>query len=161
MSKHHTSRRVIFVAAVALLLICVTFAATYAYFHSINPALQGTFTTSETIYIDRTPLRVAISNEEGERVRGLSGVRHIDINEGMLFMFPVDGTYGIWMKDMLFPIDVMWVSSDGVVVHIERHILPESFPQVYTNKVPARYVIETVGDFAELHNIEIGSLVTF
>lgn len=136
-------------------------AGVYAFFHTIDPSPLGTFTTSETIYLDNTPLRVAIANTEAERVRGLSGTESIDLNEGMLFTFPVDGTYGIWMKEMLFPIDIFWVDALGKIVHIEHHVTPESFPAVYTNEVPARYVIETVGDFAELHNIRLGSMVTF
>ncbi|MBI5252912.1 MAG: DUF192 domain-containing protein, partial [Euryarchaeota archaeon] len=50
----------------------------------------------------------------------------------------------IWMKNMLFPLDIIWLDSDLKVVHIEHDIPPckeESCP-IYLPSSPARYILE-------------------
>src|SRR5882672_5260542 len=46
------------------------------------------------------------------RTLGLSGHSPLAADEGMLFIFPAPGEYGFWMKDMLFPLDLVWIAAD-------------------------------------------------
>ena len=76
------------------------------------------------------------------RARGLSGRECLAPTDGMWFVFPDEGIHGFWMKDMHFPIDILWISDDFRVVHIEEHAAPESYPHVFYPDAPARYVLE-------------------
>ncbi len=111
------------------------------------------------ISIEGVRLYVDIADEEKEWIQGLSGRDNLPPQRGMLFVFPTSDYYRIWMKGMKFPIDVFWVDENGYIVDIWHHALPDSYPYVYTPSRRAKYVIETIADFADEHNIEIGDRV--
>src|SRR3989344_5288383 len=45
------------------------------------------------------------------RQLGLSGKKSLEKDSGMLFVFDTTGIYGFWMKEMAFPIDVIWIDE--------------------------------------------------
>lgn len=95
------------------------------------------------------------------RERGLSGRKGLEEHEGMLFDFGQPGRFGFWMKDMLFPIDMIWINSDGIVVHIERNISPDTYqqnpPKTFVNVPPASYVLEIGANESEKYGIYLGT----
>ena len=77
------------------------------------------------------------------RAKGLSGRSCIGQNEGMLFVFNQPGFYEFWMKDMKFPIDIIWIASDHRVVWLKSKVQPSSYPQKFVNQgSAAQYVLE-------------------
>ena len=120
-----------------------------------------TITLTQTISIAQTSVRVAVADTPTLRSSGLSGYRGLAGDEGMLFIFEEDGMHSFWMKDMRFPIDILWISSDGRVVFIEKEVSPETFPKSFTPATPARYVLEVEAGFVEKHGIEIGDSTVF
>jgi len=99
---------------------------------------------------------VAVADTPALRERGLSSYTGLGPEEGMLFVFPQDGAYSFWMKDMLFPIDILWIDADGHIVHIERSVSPKSYPASFTPDSPARYVLEVPAGFSEEHGLTAG-----
>lgn len=98
------------------------------------------------------------------RAQGLSGRASLAQDEAMLFVFDHPGKYGFWMKDMLFPIDIVWISEDGIVVHVEHNVSPSSYfttnpPQTYINKPDAMYVLELASGQAEKYGLYLGTKV--
>lgn len=93
------------------------------------------------------------------RELGLSGRTGLKKDEGMLFIFDKPGKYGFWMKDMLFSIDMVWVSEDGLVVNVERNVTPESYPKAFINTIDAKYVLEVDKGSAATYGMYIGSKV--
>lgn len=102
-----------------------------------------------------------IADTPEKRVLGLSGRESLGKLEGMLFVFDKPGFHGIWMKDMNFDIDILWLDQDKRVVHIKEHASPSSYPTVFYPRERSRYVIElkageiarngiTQGDILEL-----------
>ncbi len=77
----------------------------------------------------------------------------------MLFVFDKPDIYSFWMKDMLFPIDMIWISEDGKVVYIERDARPESYPNSFIPDAPAKYVLEVNAGFSEKNNLKVGDKV--
>jgi len=77
----------------------------------------------------------------------------------MLFVFPEDGKYAFWMKDMRFSIDILWLSADGRVVYMALNVSPDTYPQVFRPDVPARYVLELPAGYAKAHAVRIGDIV--
>ena len=103
--------------------------------------------------------RVAVT--DAEREKGLSGVKNLSKNQAMLFVFPHNGTHGIWMKDMKIPIDVVWLDKNRKVVHIVHNMEPESYPTTERSRLPAKYVIELPAGTARERAIHIGAIASF
>jgi uncharacterized membrane protein (UPF0127 family) len=93
--------------------------------------------------------------------KGLSGRPCIESDWGMLFDFGRDGQYAIWMKDMKFPIDVIWINSAHNIVAIEADFQPSSYPEKRANQSPARYVLEVKANLSKELNLSLGQLVSF
>ncbi len=147
-----------------VILPLIILAATFIAFTLIRHEDFATFFRIEAekplvIFNEKTPMRVTVLDGLAERKRGLSGRPSLDPNEGMLFVFSEDDYHGIWMKEMLFPIDIIWIDKDGVVVSVESAARPDSYPRVFEPSAPARYVIETNEHFAESFGIRHGSTV--
>lgn len=102
-------------------------------------------------------LRIEVASTSVAQERGLGGRESIPDDYGMLFVFPKDGLYGFWMKDMLVPIDIFWLDAQGQVVSISERVATSSYPNVFYPSVPARYVLETVSGFAQAHTIATGT----
>ncbi len=101
-------------------------------------------------------LKIEIADTPEERIQGLSGRKNLAQNAGLLFVHSEPGIYGIWMKDMRFAIDVIWLDFDYRVIDIARDIQPDSYPQVFQPSVPALYILEVNAGFTERNNIKIG-----
>ena len=91
--------------------------------------------------------------------RGFSGHAPITDNEGMFFIFKEPDNYGFWMKDMLFPIDILWMDADLKIIHIEKNVKPDSYPKVFYPEAPALYVLEISAGEAQKLQIKIGDTV--
>src|SRR3989344_4851805 len=90
-----------------------------------------------------------------EQEQGLSGRTELGPNEGMLFVFDTPGKYSFWMKDMLFPIDMIWLAPDSRVVYVKKDARPESYPESFTPNEEAKYVLEVSSGFSERYNLQI------
>lgn len=95
-----------------------------------------------------------------EQSRGLSGHAPLASNEGMLFPFPSGSAPGFWMKDMLFPIDIIWI-ADGRVVGFVKRAAPDDSPQrmTYYPPQPITEVLEVAAGTAARLGILVGDLV--
>ncbi len=105
---------------------------------------------------------VAATDEQ--RTNGLSVKDSLAENEAMLFVFDNEAEHTFWMKDMKFPIDIIWIDDDKTIVHIEHDLQPcssELFCPTYKPIDDSLYVLETVGGFAEKYDIVKGSRVDF
>ncbi len=89
---------------------------------------------------------VRIADNDEERRLGLSYFKSLPINQGMFFKFDTARTYAFWMKDMNFPIDIVWLKSIGngyyQVVYTVENATPGSYPQRFTPDTPADAVLE-------------------
>ena len=109
-------------------------------------------------------IKVDLALTDGEQAQGLSGRPSLAEDEGMLFVFANPGKYLFWMKDMNFPIDMIWLSSDLKVVYIEKNATPESYPETFgpgPNDGEAKYVLEVVSGFSDKNNLQVGDEVNF
>ncbi|MSU45346.1 MAG: DUF192 domain-containing protein, partial [Candidatus Zambryskibacteria bacterium] len=80
---------------------------------------------------------------------------------GMLFVFEKEGKYVFWMKDMLFPIDIIWIDKNFTVNHIETDLSRETYPKFFYPKDNILYVLEVLAGQASSSKINIGDTVKF
>lgn len=115
----------------------------------------------EKVEINNQFFKVGLANTVESRSQGLSGRQNLDQDSGLLFLFDKSDRYGFWMKDMNFPIDIIWIDEDGLIVHLEKNLKPETFPKVFLPKLPAISVLEINAGLIDKYKIKLGSKVTF
>ncbi len=87
---------------------------------------------------------VEIADDDPERMLGLSYLPSMAETEGKLFLFPAPGRPSFWMKDMRFPLDMLWIEG-GVVVDLAEDVpapLPGEFPTTVLPEADASVVLE-------------------
>ena len=104
-------------------------------------------------------LKVEVAQTPYQMERGLSGRSSLPQGRGIVFVFSVPGFYGFWMKEMNFPIDIIWIGPDFKVVGISSDVSPSTYPKVFTPEVPAQYVLEVAAGWSEKNNISVGNAV--
>lgn len=118
---------------------------------------------SPKVYI-RTPkilLNAEVADDQNERTLGLSGRNGLSANQVMLFVFDKPDTYGMWMKDMKFAIDIVWLDSNKKVVEIEANVNPDSYPRVYKPASNSQFIIELAEGRAKELGIENGQTLSW
>jgi uncharacterized membrane protein (UPF0127 family) len=123
--------------------------------------------TSTQIVLDGVNLYVEIASTPEAQQRGLSGRTSLAPNHGMLFDFTSEGegTYGFWMPDMRFPLDIIWFNAQRQVVYIQQNLppcppAPQACP-VFAPPVNALYVLEVNAGFVQAHNVSLGDTFNF
>lgn len=113
------------------------------------------------IKFDKFSITVDIADTEELRSLGLSGRSRLAPNRGMIFIFDKPGFYGFWMKDMRFPIDIIWLDENWKVIDITANAKPSSYPESFIPMSPAQYVLEVPAYFSTRHNIKIGNVLDY
>ncbi len=120
-----------------------------------------------SVKIGNTLFKTQIASTEYELFRGLSNKEYLDPMSGMLFLFQNMKTTAFWMKDMLIPLDLIWIGENCTVVDL-HHNVPNPAPDVplsqlplYISSVPAAYTFEINSGTAKRFNISVGDTVTF
>lgn len=108
-----------------------------------------------TLSINDTPLYVSVADTQAKRQQGLSDTLQIP-KDGMLFVFEDEQIPKFWMKDMHYPIDIVWIDKKGVVVGVEKNISPQTYPNSFSPAVPVTYVLELSANRAEKLGINAG-----
>ena len=90
-----------------------------------------------------------------ERQQGLSGRETMARNAGMLFVFEEEEQLHFWMKDMRFPLDIIWIDGQCRLIDVSADV-PTPPPNARNDEIPrvqspspARYVLElNAGEWA-------------
>ena len=121
------------------------------------------------VKIARQNIKVLLALTEEEQAQGLSGRQGLSSNEGMLFVFAEPGRYHFKLKDMNFPIDIIWLAPSDIggdgedlkVIYIKKNARPELYPATYGPDVNTKYVLEVISGFSEKYNLKEGDRVEF
>lgn len=105
----------------------------------------------------RYTVSLAVTPAEWEH--GLSGHAPLQHDEGMLFLFPYPSMRAFWMKDMRFPIDIVWIDKDWLVVGVEKNATPASYPSTFTSPSPVHRVLEIAATSGGEGGINVGDRV--
>lgn len=116
---------------------------------------------TKTLYTATSSIKIFIADTDISREQGLSGVKTLLSGNGVLFVFDTPGKYGFWMKDMYFPIDMIWIDSNKKIVGVTKNVLPSSYPFVFMPPQAIVYVLEmNAGSVAEF-GLTTGTTVRF
>ncbi len=122
-------------------------------------------TPQTTITVGGHPVKVEMANTEVLRRLGLSGRSQLSPGEGMLFSFDQENVKpAFWMKDMIIPIDIVWI-DDNTVIQIHESVQPPA-PEtadrdlkLYLPNAPIDSVLELPAGYAKEVGIAVGDIV--
>lgn len=103
-------------------------------------------------------LKVEIADTPEERALGLSHRKYLGDYEGMYFVFEQNTNISFWMKDMLLPLDIIFVDEAGFIVDIKegQQSCTSSCPSIFSNTA-YRYVLEVNSGFCSTNGVKIGN----
>ena len=102
-------------------------------------------------------VEVRVADTYSERYTGLSNTESLGPNEGMLFVHDEEGEYAYVMRDMAFPIDIVFVDADLTITAI-HHAPTEERP--YTRyRGTGKYVLEVPYEWTTDHGVAVGDRV--
>lgn len=140
---------VAFVAVAAFVLADETVRLSFAAEERILAHLKG------------IPFVLEVADDALERRRGLSERPSLGTREGILLVFDEPGFHGVWMRGMKFPLDLLWLDEDGILVDFARSVEPETYPAIFRPSRPAAFLIEASAGTLERTKLKIGDRVEF
>jgi uncharacterized membrane protein (UPF0127 family) len=117
---------------------------------------------NKTATINNHTFILKIANSVEEKQIGLSGIDSLPRDQGMLFSFYSKDYHSFWMKDVKFPIDIIYIDDDTVITVVSRaEPATTENPQVYKPEEPANKVLEINAGLSEEYGIKKGDKVIF
>ena len=123
-----------------------------------------------TVTLGDVDFEAEVARDPTDRAIGLSGRSGLRPGAGMLFVFDSGRASTIWMKGMLFPLDIVWIGVDCRIVDVTLNApppapaTPDSQLPTYASTAPAApaaYVFEVAAGEAKERDIKIGDTVRF
>lgn len=115
----------------------------------------------KNIKIGESTVKIEVAISEEDKKRGLSGREFLPEDQGLLFVFELPGFHSFWMKEMNFPIDIIWIGDNLEIIGIEENLDPDSYPQIFSPPKPTWLVLEVNAGWAKRHNAEAGMTAKF
>jgi uncharacterized membrane protein (UPF0127 family) len=145
-------KSLLFIGIISVILVV---AAIGYYFYGKNNII-------EVCFKDRC-YAVELAQTETQRARGLMYRDKLDSDKGMFFIFDKEDIYPFWMKNMLIPLDIIWLDKNMKVVYIYKGALPcgQNDYQSITPPVVAKYVLEINAGGADKTGIKEGDVMVF
>lgn len=120
------------------------------------------FGKNPSITINEKTFQLKVAKSQEEKEIGLSETESLSDNQGMIFLFDDPGYYSFWMKDMKFPIDIIFINKDNVV-DVFENAQPQNDSinnlKIYTPIAPADKVLEIKSGLSKDHNIKKGDKI--
>lgn len=112
------------------------------------------------IKIGGNKINVEIVDTDKTRYRGLSGRKYLCDDCGMLFVFDNSGKRDFAMRNMNFPLDIIWI-KENKIVKIDKNLLPEGNnpTNIYSSVEPVDTVLEVNALFCDEKGIKEGEEV--
>jgi uncharacterized membrane protein (UPF0127 family) len=120
------------------------------------------YVPSPTATIKNHTFNLIVARNSKDKEIGLSKYQSIPQDKGMLFMFDTPSYYSFWMKNMKFPIDIIYIDKNHIVT-IYSNVQPPQTEQVnlsiFQPTQPADTVLEINSGLSEKYNFKKGDLV--
>lgn len=109
-------------------------------------------------------IQVEVVSSEAEKDQGLMGRDFLADGKGMLFVFGPEERPVMWMKNMLIPLDLVFISKDLTINHIIPQIRPckssnDSDCLRYGSKTASAFVLELPAGYTQKKGINRGDQV--
>jgi uncharacterized membrane protein (UPF0127 family) len=107
---------------------------------------------------------VDVARTPDELRNGLSNRTLLAPRTGMLFIFADVAVHSMWMPNMNFPLDIVWINEAKQIIKIETNVTPCSGNKnckSYSSDIPIKYAIEMNAGYAAKIGLRVGLKVAF
>lgn len=107
-------------------------------------------------------VNVELAKTSAQHNQGLSNRKSLDVGNGMLFVFQDKQVRSFWMKNMNFPLDIIWLDGEKII-KISSDLPPAGeLPDIsYYSEGIVDYVLEVPAGFCDNNNIREGNTVFY
>ena len=134
--------------------VCITVLLSFILCGTVRAETNCTITSNDA----KIQFAVKIANTEATREQGLMGVTHLAPDAGMLFVFDAPRLAAFWMRGTLIPLDMLFITADGVIADIHADAKPHDETPIRAS-VPVLSVLEIAGGMAKKRRISVGDRV--
>ncbi|RJQ36045.1 DUF192 domain-containing protein [Candidatus Microgenomates bacterium] len=147
----------LFIAAIGIML--------FQNYSKNNPSLfTNILAKKPTAIIGKQTFNITVAKSQKEKEIGLSSKKSLLQNEGMIFPFEKEDYYTFWMKDMKFPIDMIFLKKNKVVTIFSDVKPPKSENEnliIFRPEEPSDTVLELNAGIAKKYNLKKGDEIKF
>ena len=108
-------------------------------------------------------IKVLVADTADRRFKGWGGEKSMGEWGGMLFVFPSKGSHAVVMRNMEFPLDIIWLDGRTIVDMAPNVKAEPGISELdlipYLSRLPSTMVLEMPADFIANFGIKIGDAV--
>ena len=134
-------------------------------FFAFNQSFAEEIVYSHAIVTTSTgeEIPVEVADTLKKRSLGLGKRTFLKKGWGMLFVFEKRKPHRFWMKDMQFPLDIIWLDNHRIVhiIHNAKPVNSKDDPEVMTSPVPVNFVLEIAAGRAAKLRLKTGQRMKF
>ena len=100
---------------------------------SVTPVNNQTDATNTNSNLQSTQVKILrlkvnadVASDANSRAVGLGGRESLAKDAGMLFVFDSEAKHSFWMKNVKFPLDIIWLDKNKKVVHFVKNAQPDT-----------------------------------
>lgn len=120
--------------------------------------------SESSVKIKNQSFKLLIAKTENDKQAGLSKYNSLPQDEAMIFIFENEGIYPFWMKDMKFPIDIIFIKQDKIVTIYKNVPSPKTSDgnlPIYSPSEPIDKVLEVNSGISQKDGFKVGDKVEF
>lgn len=142
------------------IMFAIFVAFVFLQFRPLDQASTGDAKTATATINDQT-FTITVAKTEEEKQKGLSGIESLPLDEGKLFIFDQPDTLSFWMKDMKFPIDIIFINDDKIVSIVEnaKPVAANTNLPIYQPTAPSDKALEINAGLSKKYNFKPGDTV--
>ncbi len=130
---------------------------------SVGYKIYSSLWAKATVKIGGQEIHVLVADTYNHRLKGWSDKKDMGKYGGMLFVFPGSGQHAMVMRDMHFPLDIVWLDGNKII-DIAPNLPPElGVPEeqliVYRARAESTLVLELPAGFKDQTGLKIGDIV--
>lgn len=119
---------------------------------------QETYPLTAVTQQGRICFDVEIANTIWSRAKGLMHRDNLEHSGGMIFLYDSETPVSFWMKNVTFPLDLIFISKSGAVVKVHQNARPFDLSPI-ASKFPVSAVLEIRGGVSKSAQITIGDFI--
>lgn len=103
--------------------------------------------------ISGVPVKLKVAANDDTKMQGYMNSDEPSGNEGMLFVYDIEDIIGFWMKNVSFPLDIIFFDSD--MQEVDRMTMKayngekDEELEIYKPSKPARFAVELPAGWCE------------
>jgi len=112
------------------------------------------------VFLGQCEFKVTLAQTTQEQARGLMDIKNLASDQALVFPFDKSDIKTFWMKNMLIPIDLIWL-NESKVIGWEENMLPDNGERIYQSPSPANLVVEAAAGAVKRCKIELNIGIRF